>query len=154
MPVCETLDTVWRIELRPFRPQNGNGIALIAQFAPQLGNTFSLQGRVELDLVNVGRRHDQGADDENVEQAHHLSPLSTDESAGKCGSRRGGKLRRAVASVRSAARNLAERARGLLATASAAGVSGRLVRTWKIDAWCLTSGAWREPARVSPRSAR
>jgi len=42
MPVGQALDAAWRIEFRPLRAQNGNGVALVAQFAAYLGDAFSL----------------------------------------------------------------------------------------------------------------
>ena len=58
---------------------------------------------------------------------------------------------RAGAGARAAARSLAERARGLRAISASSATTGRLVSARKVGAARSTSGAWREPARVSLR---
>ena len=60
----------------------------------------------------------------------------------------------AGASVRSAARSLAERARGLAAISASSAVTGRPVRMRKLGGGCTASGAWREPALRRPRAVR
>ncbi len=57
MPLCKTLDAIGRIELRPFGAQRGNGIAFAADFAADLGKTLGLHGGLELDVIDVSRRH-------------------------------------------------------------------------------------------------
>ncbi len=46
MAIGKPLDAAGRIELRPFGAQNGDGVALAAQFAAQLGDALGLQGRI------------------------------------------------------------------------------------------------------------
>ena len=128
-----------------------DGVALAAQFAGELGDALGLQRGIELDLVDEGRRQDERADHEDVEKAHGQRPFNTSASDGSRGSRSDGSSARAGASVRSAARSLAERARGLRAISSASATTGRLVSARKVGAGASGSGAWREPARVSPR---
>ena len=55
------------------------------------------------------------------------------------------------ASVRSAARSFAERARGLAATSLSSATIGRLVRMRNVVAACTACGAWREAALRRPR---
>src|SRR5262245_711473 len=154
MPVCETLYAAGCIQPRPFGAQCGNSAALSAQLTPQLGHALSLKGRVELDLVDKCRCQDERAYDEDVQQAHRQRPLRTSATDGNDGTRPDGRPARAAPSVRSAARNLAERARGLRAISSSSATIGRLVRVRNVGAARVTSGAWREPARVCARSAR
>ena len=54
---------------------------------------------------------------------------------------------RGAASVRSAARSFAERARGLAAISASSGVSGRRVSARKVGGGATTSGWWREAGR-------
>ncbi len=73
---------------------------------------------------------------------------------GTCGSNPATEISPAGAAVRSAARNLAERARGLCAISASAGTTGRLVRMRKVGGACTISGRCREPPPAPPRSAR
>src|SRR5512141_1303018 len=124
MAVGQSLYPGGRIKLRPFGAQYGNSVALAAQFAPQLGDSLGLEGGIELDLVYKRRRQNECADDENVQQAHVYRPLRTSASDGKRGSRSDGTPARVGASVRSAARSLAERARTLRMISSSSATTG------------------------------
>ena len=75
MALGQALNAAGRVELRPFRAQNRDGIALAPQFAMQLGDALGLQRGIELDLVDQRRRQDQRADHQYIEQAHGSAPL-------------------------------------------------------------------------------
>src|SRR5450755_3726368 len=154
MAGCQALDAAGCVEFRPFGAQGRDGVALAAQFAGELRHALGLQRGIELDLVDEGRRQDERADHHKVQEAHAQCPFTTSASAGRRGLRSDASSARAGASLRSAARSLAERARGLCATSSASAVTGRLVSTLNVGAGRLSSGAWREPARVSLRPVK
>ena len=52
----QALDALGRRQPRPLRAQRGDGVALVADLAAQLGDLLGLQRRVELDLVDAARR--------------------------------------------------------------------------------------------------
>src|SRR6185437_16233466 len=137
----QALNAAGSIELRPFGAQRRDGVALAAQFAGDLGHPFGLQRGIELDLVDEGRRQDQRADHHDIEKAHAQCPFMTSAKAGRRGSRSATSPSRARASARSAARSLAERARGLWTTSPASATTGFLVSTRKVGAGVLSSGA-------------
>src|SRR5262249_4648998 len=115
MALGDALDTTWAVELRPLRAQRSDRIALLADFAAQLGDALGLEGRLELDLVDIGSCHHEGGNNDEIEQSHELHRcLMTSASDGRCGSGTGSSGL-ADASVRSPARSLAERARGFAA---------------------------------------
>src|SRR5215813_13105422 len=139
--VGQPLHASRRIEFSPFRTQYGDRIALAAQFAAQLGHALGLKGGVELDLVNKRRREDQRANDQDIKKAHAHRPFKASASDGTWGNRSGGTPARAGASMRSAARSLAERARGLRTISSSSAATGRLVSARNVAGGRLTSGA-------------
>src|SRR5664279_3063258 len=114
---------------------------LAGELRRELCHAFGLQRGIKLDLVDEGRRQDERADDEDVEKAHAQCPFTTSASAGKRGLRSDASSARAGAALRSAARSLAERARGLCETSSASATTGRLVSTLNVGAGRLSSGA-------------
>ena len=75
MALGQALDAAGGVELAPFGAQARDGVALAAQLAGELGHALGLQGGIELDLVDEGRRQDQRADDEDVQEAHGSAPL-------------------------------------------------------------------------------
>ena len=111
----------------------GDAVALAPHFAAHLGEALGLHGRFELDPVDVGRREHEDADDDEIEEAQdHARPRKTSASEGSARQQRLGRRRaRRRGSVRSAARSLAERARGLAAISASSGVTGRRVSTRK-----------------------
>src|SRR5205085_142126 len=99
-----------------------------------------LQGRFIFDLVDVGRgEHERGEHDEMQETPDHRA-LITSSSAGKRGNRRARSPPIGAAALRSAARNLAERARGLRFTSSSLAITGLRTRIRKLGAALATSG--------------
>src|SRR5882757_2938466 len=151
MPLGKPLQPQRRIEPGPFRAQRCDRVALLADFGIQPQHALDPRGRFYLDAVDVGRREDQHADDEEMEDAHRQPPRITSASRGQDG--------RASAEctgawVRSAARSFADRARGLAAVSASPGTTGRLVRIWKLGAACATSGRCRDPPDALPRAAR
>src|SRR5579871_3143556 len=153
-PVGQRLDAARRIESAPFGAQRGNGITFAADFATQLSDAFDLQCRVEFDLVDPHRGNDQGSDDYDVEETHAQRPLMTSPSDGSRGRRSSMAPAWGAASVRCAARSLAERARGLQAISSASATIGRLVSTLKLGCGRTTSGRCRDPPPTRLRSLR
>src|SRR5450631_150618 len=121
----QALDAAGGVELRPIGAQARDGVALAAQFAGKLRHALGLQRGIELDLVDEGRRQNERANHEYVQEAHAQCPFRTSTSAGSRGSRSDASSARAGAGSRSAARSLAERARGLRATSSASATTGR-----------------------------
>src|SRR5262245_22316644 len=155
MPLGQRLDARRVVELRPFRAQRRDGIVLALKLHPQLGKALRLERGFELDLVDISGSGHERRDDANVEEAHHRRlALTTSASAGK----RGRMLLKltvpAGASVRSAARSLAERDRALAAISAGSGMTGRAVRMRKLAAGRLVSGRWREPPPRRLREAR
>src|SRR4029453_4447844 len=114
-------------------------------------DTLRLPRRLELDFVDVGRRQHERADHADVDNAHHRGrpdPWGATMSAGD-GNRGSNAVARRLAiaaSVRSAARSLAERARGLAPISASSGTIGRLVKMRKVAAVCAGAGRWREGA--------
>src|SRR5689334_12170509 len=154
MTAGQALDARRGVELGPFGAQHGDGVALAAQFIVQLADARALQGRIELDLVDSRGGQNERANDEHVEKAHAQRPLMMSARDGNTGKRSERSPACTGAAVRSPARSLAERARGLVAISSASAVTTRLVRTRKVGAACFTSGAWREPPPAPARDAR
>src|SRR5262249_33973520 len=136
----QTLDARGVVELRPLGAQRRGRLAHTLHVGTQLGDALGLQGRVELDLVDMDRRAHEHRDDDEVEKAQGR-PLSRSTSASDGG--RGSAGRSALSAgalVRSAARSLAERARGLAAVSPASGPIGRLVSKVKLAGRAATSG--------------
>ena len=75
MAFGQALDAAGRVELGPFGAQRRDGVALAAQLAGELGDALGLQGGIEFDLVDDGRRQDERGDDEDIDQAHGSAPL-------------------------------------------------------------------------------
>src|SRR5436309_9359605 len=123
MPTRQLLDPLRTIELGPFGAQRRHRVALAADLAMQLGAALGLQRGIEFDLVDVGCRQHERGEDADVEKSHHLRRSTISSGAGNRGSK---SMRSAcgAAPVRSAARSLAERARGLAASSAASGVTG------------------------------
>src|SRR5262249_22854933 len=142
------------VELPPFGPQRRYGIAPAPDLGGELRDAFGLHGRFEFDLVNVDcRRHQRRRHDEMDKAHHYRSPRSVSPSEGSRDNTATG-LSRAGASVRSAARSFAERARGFSLTSAASGVTGRRVSTRNVAACGALSGRWREPPPETLRAAR
>ena len=131
------------VELRPLRAQRGDGVLLLPDFHAHFGQTLGLPRRLELDLVDIGRCRNERGDDEDIEDAHHdlRLPVMTSASDGSRGSRSSAMPAPAGASVRSAARSFAERARGLAAISPSSATTGRPVRMRKLGGVCTASGA-------------
>src|SRR5262249_22265483 len=123
----------------------------LADFRMQLKYALGAHGRVHLDAVDIGRRENQRADHEEVDDPHGQPPRIMSESCGHDGA---SALACAGASVRSAARSLAERARGLAAISLSPGITGLRVSRRKLGTACFTSGRCREPPLVLARSAK
>src|ERR1051326_933682 len=141
MAISQTLDARRGVELGPFGAQHGDGVALAAQLIVQLADARALQRGIEFDLVDGGGGQHERADDEDIEKTHAQRPLTISASDGSAGKRTDISPACAGAAVRSPARSLAERARGFAAISPASAVTTRLVKTWKLGAACLTSGA-------------
>src|ERR1700754_2743713 len=137
MPFDQALQPRGRIELGPFGAKGCDGVALLADVGMQSQHAFGTNRGFELDAVHIGGRKYQEADHDEVEDPHGQPPLRTSSRTGHAGN---GAAACAGVSVRSAARNFAERARGLAAISSSSGVTGRLVRTRKLGgssaSWC------------------
>src|SRR5262249_11885277 len=150
----------WRmVELGPSGPQRGDRLTLATNFEAKLGDALRLAGRLELDRVDVGRRQNERRDHANVEHTHHRGcpvPRRATRSVndGKGGCKRVVRRAGIAASVRSAARSLAERARGLALTSASSGTMGRGVKIRKVVVDCAGAGRWREGARSRLRSTR
>src|SRR5690349_12410368 len=148
MTVGEPLQPQRRVELCPFGTQNGDGLALLADFGVQAQHAFDARGRFHLDAVDIGRGEHQDANHEEVDDPHDQPLLVRSERTGHDGN---SPAACTGAAVRLAARSLAERARGLAAISASPGTMGRLVKSSKLGAACATSGRWREPAAGLPR---
>ena len=136
------------IELAPFGAQRGDLVALVTHLAAQLGETLGLDRGVELDAIDPGGGEHQHSDHDKIEHAQdHGRPRMMSASDGSRGNRSSMAASRGGASVRSAARSLAERARGLAAISASSGVSGRRVSTRNVGGGAATTGRWREPSR-------
>src|SRR5580704_12065863 len=151
MPFGESLQAQGRVELCPFRAQLRDGVALLAYFRMQPQRPLGAIGGFHFDPVDIGGGEHQDADHEEMEDPHGQPPLITsartghaDNAAAAC----------AGAAVRSAARSLAERARGLAETSAGPGVTGRLVKRPKLGVAWVTSGRCREPPPALARSVR
>src|SRR5262245_17414030 len=143
------------VELGPLRTQCRNGVALAPNLPAQLGDALCLPGRIELDLVDIGRRQHERSNDQHMHDTPaHGRPRITSARRGNCGTTRSAPPSRAGARVRAAARSFADRARGLPATSALSGTSGRLVRISNVGAIGAASGAWREPETCRARAAR
>ena len=118
MALDEALQPERRIEPGPFGTQHGDRIALLANFRAQLQHAFGARGRVHLDPIDIGRCEHQCADHEEVDEPHRQPPRITSERRGQDGR---SSAWCAGASVRSAARSFAERARGLAASSGSPG---------------------------------
>ena len=59
MPPCQTLDAGGIFQRAPFRAQSRDGVALALNVAAHLGDALAAQGRLELDLVDIGGGSDQ-----------------------------------------------------------------------------------------------
>src|SRR5712691_534978 len=129
MTLRQLLDARGAVEPRPFSAQRRDGVVLTPDLRAQLGDLLHPLGRFKLDLVDVGSRHKERRNHANVDEADHRRlALMTSASEGSCGSKSSALCwapRRGGASVRSAARSLADRARGLAAISASSGVTGR-----------------------------
>src|SRR5882757_6596239 len=151
MPLGEALQPQRRVKPRPFRAQRRDGVALLAHFGIEPQHALGARGGLHLDAVDIGGGEYQHADDEEMDDPHDQPPLKTSVSEGHFGKL---SAANAAASVRSAARSFADRARGLARTSSSPAVTGRLVRIRKLGADCAISGRCREPPPVLPRLLR
>src|SRR5262245_20873988 len=128
------------VEPRPFGAQRRDGVVLAPDLRTQLGDLLGPLGGFKLDLVDIGRRHEEPRNHADVDEADHRRlALMTSASDGSRGSKSSAP-RRGGASVRSAARSLAERARGLAAISASSGVTGRPVKMRNEGAGSITSG--------------
>src|ERR1019366_1951716 len=114
-----------------------DGVALLANFRVQPKHALGAIGRFHLDPVDIGGGEHQHADDEEMQDPHGQPPLITSSRVGHAGS---AAAACAGAAVRSAARNLPERARGLAEISASPAVTGRLVWMTKLGASCASSG--------------
>src|SRR5665213_2814205 len=128
-----------------------DGVALLADFRMQPQHPLGADGGFHLDPVDIGRGEHQGADHQEVDEPHGQPPLITSVSEGHAGN---AAAACAGASVRSAARSFADRARGLAEISASSGVMGRLVKMAKLGAACATSGRCRDPPPALARSTR
>ena len=156
MAFGQALNAAGRIEPRPFGAQPRGDVALAAQFVAQLGDAFGLQGRIELDLVDEGRRQDQRRDHQDVEEAHvAIAPSSRRRATAGRGSRSVeiALLRRRVGALGGAqlGGTGARIARGLFVVGDDRTFGQRLKRR---VADVRLAARWREPARASPRATR
>src|SRR5579859_1987480 len=143
------------VELAPLGAQARDLVALVADLGAQLGEALGLQGGIEFDAVDVGGGEHQRADYQQIQQPDdHARPRIIASSEGRRGNRSSIGVSRAAASVRSAARSLAERARGFAAVSASSGVSGRLVRMRNVGAAAIASGRWRDAAGARLRRLR
>src|SRR6202030_1061110 len=108
-------------------------------------------GGFHLDPIDIGRGEHQDADHEEMEDAHGQPPLITSVRTGHAGN---AAAACAGASVRSAARSFADRARGLAEISSSSGVTGRLVKMTNLGAAWAISGRCRDPPPAFARSTR
>ncbi len=137
MAFGKTLQPQRGVEPGPFRAQHRDGVALLADFRMQPKHALGANGRFHLDPVDIGGGEHQDADHEEMEDPHGQPPLITSSRVGQAGN---AAAACAGASVRSAARSLAERARGLAEISSSSAVTGRLVRMTKLGGSCAISG--------------
>src|SRR5262249_3802830 len=145
MSARQSLNACRIVELGPFRAQRRHRIALAPNLETQLGDALRLPGRLELDRVDIGGRQHERADYKDIEHAHHgCRPVPSRAANSGDGGSRGGKgatpWPALAASVRSAARSLAERARGLALISASVGVIGRFVSTRKVAAAGVGAG--------------
>src|SRR5450631_2097349 len=151
MAFSQTLQPQRRVKPGPFRTQHRNGVALLANFRMQPQHALGAGGGIHLDPIDVSRGEHQSGDDEEMDDPHDQPPLITSSRTGHAGK---AAAACAGASVRSAARSFAERARGLAEISSSSGVTGRLVKMTKLGAACAISGRCRDPPPALARSTR
>src|ERR1700675_621159 len=151
MAFGKTLQPQRRIEFGPFRAQHRDGVALLANFRVQPQHPLGAGGGFHLDAVDIGGCEHQDADHEEMDDPHGQPPLITSSSLGHAGN---AAAPWAGASLRSAARSFADRARGLAEISASSAVTGRLVRIAKLRAACATSGRWRDPPPALARSTK
>src|SRR4029077_7475683 len=120
MPFGKALQAQRRVEPGPLRAQHRNGVSLLADFRAQAEHALGALGRFHLDPVDVGGGEYQHADDEEVDDPHDRPPLAMPSRVGQSGK---GAATWAGAPVRSAARSLAERARGLAEISASSAVT-------------------------------
>src|SRR5262249_41615488 len=113
MLVRELLNPSGTVQPRPFGAQSGDGILLAPDFVAQLGDALNLARRFEFYLVYIRGREQQRGDHADIEDAHHRERPAISAMEGKRGRSLAMSIGPAGASVRSAARSFAERARGL-----------------------------------------
>src|ERR1044072_553848 len=155
MALRQFLDAVGTVELAPFGAQVCDRVLLAPNIAAKLRDFLGLQGRLVFDLVDVGcREHERGQHHDMQQAPEHQRPLMASASDGRRGRRCERSPPMGAAAVRSPARSLAERERGLAAISRSSATSGLRVRISKLGGACATSGWWREPATMRPRSAR
>src|SRR5258708_71934 len=106
------------------------------------------------ELVGVGRGKKERGEHGHMKKTQHHRPFMMSERTGRRGSKCASPEPCASAPVRSAARNLAERARGFSWVSASSAMTGLRVNTVKLGAACATSGACREPPPMRLRSAK
>src|SRR5450631_1173608 len=151
MPFGEPLQPQWRVEPGPFGAQHRDGVALLADFRMQPQYALGAGGGFHLDPVDIGGGEHQHTDHEEVDDPHGQPPLITSARTGHAGN---AAAACAAAVVRSAARNFADRARGLAEISRSSAMTGRLVKMTKLGARCAISGRCRDPPPALARSTR
>src|ERR1700722_5282274 len=138
------------LEPRHLVLQQANGVALGDDLVFDIGDVVSLGAGGGLERVD---RQGEGEEDDHRRQVHHpkaAHPAKEDAGDGHAAAAQAG------AAVRTAARSLAERARGLAASSASPGPFGPLNSSSKLGAAPFAAGgACRETPGVLPeRSAR
>src|SRR5690606_38140823 len=143
-------------EMRPFGLEHVDGGFFARDRALQALDLNGLPCRLVFAAINAHRRGDDDQDRDDVERPKAHARAMHWLSAASCGTpyARGSEAPRAGASVRSAARRRAERARGLRAISMSPGVAERTMGM-KVGAAANVAGECRETfAVVRERSAR
>src|SRR6188472_842967 len=141
MPLREVLNATRIVELCPFGAQCSDCILLARDVHAQLRKALHLARGIKFYLVDIARSEQQRSDHADVEKPHHRIMPESGGNAGRSVLAEPGNGR---ASVRSAARSLAERARGLFSTSAASGTMARFVSTRNVGASCAICATWRE----------
>src|SRR5579885_1589422 len=147
----QPLDAIGRREHAPFGLQCRDLLALLIDLVVQPRDLLRFISGAVFDVIDHDRRRDQSAYCDQIEAAQH-------RQRSRRGSREvsvaSGSSLRADASVRSAARSLAERARGFCSDSSSEGASGFLVSSLNVADFAFAAGAWRETEGALERAAR
>src|SRR5829696_2262958 len=147
MAVDRGLEPVGAVEILPIGLEHRDRVALALDAHLHLRDLLGPVQALVLDRIGVGGRADEADHGDDVEEAdHRRAPLSGSEArassavSGSCGG----------ASVRSAARSFAERARGFRAASASLAATGPFVTATKLAAAASPRGKWRErPGRTA-----